>query len=100
MVVWGIVICVMLFSMSLKSGKGMWVVTIPGILIVAALATDFTGHMLHLPRQVFPYQKQSINAIHWALWIAAVPLVLLKLYDLWSKKRRKTVSVLPPSNQA
>ena len=88
-VVWGIVICIMFFSFSLKAGKGMWLVTVPGILIVAALATDFAGHMLHLPHPVFPYQKQIVSAIRWALLVAALPLLLTKLYELGSKKRAR-----------
>jgi len=84
---WGIVICVMLFSFSVKAGKGIWLVTIPGILIVATLAIGFTCHMLHLPHPIVPYQKQILSTIRW-ISLAAVPLILLmKLFELWSKKR-------------
>ena len=95
-VAWGIVICVMFFSFSLKAGKGTWLVTIPGILIVAALATGFAGHMLHLPNPLIPYQQQIVSSIRW-IPLAAVPLLLLmRLYELWSKKRARAVSPEPP----
>lgn len=96
-VVWGIVICILLFSASMKAGKGMWLVTIPAILVVAAVAINFAGHMLHLPHPIIPYQKQIIDTIKWALLIAALLLLLTKLYELWSKKRARTV---PPISVA
>lgn len=96
-VCWGIVICVLLFSASLKAGKGIWLVTVPGILIIAALGINFAGHMLHLPHPIIPYQKQIIDAINWALLVAALPLSMIKLYELWSKKRARAVSADPPS---
>lgn len=88
---WGIVICVMLIFASLKGGKGTWLITIPGILIVAALAINFSGHMLHLPHQVFPHQKQVVSTINRTLQLAILPLLLIKLYRAWSKKRSRAV---------
>ncbi len=96
-VVWGIVICIMFFSFSLKAGKGTWLVTIPAILIIVALGANFAGHMLHLPRPIFPHQKQIIDAINWVLLVAALPLSLMKLYNLWAKKRARAVSPKPPA---
>ena len=96
-VAWGIVICILLFSASMKAGKGMWLVTIPAILIVAAIAINFAGHVLHLTHPIFPYQKQIIDTISWASRIAAPLLLLAKLYELWSKKRARPVSPDPPS---
>ena len=85
---WGIVICVLLFSASMKTGKGMWLVTVLGILIIAALAIAFTGHMLHLPYPILPYQRQIVGAVRW-IPLVTVPLLLLtRLYELWSKKRK------------
>lgn len=95
LVVLGVVICVLLFSVGLRGEKGIWLVTIPGIVVVALLAVDFACHILHLPRHVFPYQKQIIDAINWTLLIAALPLSLIKLYGLWAKKRAQAV---PPMN--
>ena len=89
---WGIVICVMLISMSVKAGKGMWLVTMPGVLIVVALAANFTGHMLHLPHPVFPHQRQVMDFINFALQLAILPLLLIKLYGAWSKRRVHPVS--------
>ena len=86
-VVWGIVICVMLFSFSIKAGNGTWLVTIPGILIVATLAAGFAGHMLHLPHPIVPFQEQIVSAIRWIPLTALPLLLLIKLYDLWSRKR-------------
>lgn len=86
-VVWGIVICVMLFSFSVKAGKGTWLVTIPGILIVMTLAIGFTGHMLHLPHPIVPFQEQIVSAIRWIPLTALPLLLLIKLYELWSKKQ-------------
>lgn len=94
---WGIVICVLLFFASMKVVKGMWLVTIPAILVVAAVAINFAGHMLHLTHPIIPYQKQIIDTINWALVIAALPLLLMKLYELWSKKRARVVPYDPPS---
>lgn len=95
-VVWGIVICIMFFSFSLKAGKGTWLVTVPAILIVAALALAFTGHMAHLPHPIFPYQQQVVGAIRW-IPLVAVPLLLsLRLYEAWSKNRAQAVPSDPP----
>ena len=87
MIVWGVVICVLLIAASIKAGKGMWLVTLPAILVIAVLAIDFTCYMLRLPRHVVPYQAQIVSGIKWTLQAAAVPLLLIKLYELWSKKR-------------
>lgn len=86
-VCWGIVICVMLFSFSLKAGRGMWLVTIPAILVVATLAAGFTGHMLHLPHPIVPYQEQVLRAIRGIPLVAAPLLLLMRLYELWLRKR-------------
>jgi len=96
-VVWGTVICVMFFSFSLKAGKGTWLVTIPAILIVAALATGFAGHMLHLPHPLIPYQQQIVSSIRWIPLVLTPLLLLIKLYELCSKKRARAVSPRPPS---
>lgn len=99
-VCWGIVICVMLFSFSVKAGKGTWLVTIPGILIVTTLAIGFTGHMLHLPHPIVPYQKQIVSAIRW-IPLAATPLLLLmKVYELWSRKRAQKKSAAADLTQS
>ena len=86
-VCWGIVICVLLFSASMKAGKGMWLVTAPGILIVATLAIGFTGHMLHLPHPIVPFQEQIVSAMRWIPLTALPLLLLIKIYELWSKKQ-------------
>ncbi len=91
----GVVICVKLISVNIKAKMGLWLVTIPGMLIVAILGIDFVCHIIHLPRHAIPYQTQIVNIINWALRIAALPLLLIKLYDLWLKKRAPTIS--PPS---
>ena len=94
---WGIVICVLLFSASMKAGKGMWLLTVPTILVIAALAIAFTGHMLHLPYPIIPYQQQIVSAIRWIPLVLTPLLVLMKLYELWSKKRAQAVPSDPPS---
>ena len=94
MIVWGIVICGLLIKMSLKAGKVILLVTVPGILVVAVLAIDFACHIFHLPRFVIPHQKQVADGIHWVLRLALIPLLLIKLYNFWLKKRTKAIS--PP----
>lgn len=89
MIVWGIVICAMLIQMSLKTNKGMLLVTIPGILIVAMLAFNFSCHLFHLPRNVLPHQSQIVNGINWTLRLLIVPLLLIKVYEWWMKRRQK-----------
>ena len=96
-IVWGIVICVMLFSFSLKAGKGTWLVTIPGILIVAALVTDFTGHMLQLPHSVILYQQQIVSSIRLIPLVLAPLILLMRLYEVRSKKGARAVSPQPPA---
>lgn len=88
LVLMGILFCVLLVHYTLKAGKGIWLITIPGVLIVAAITIDFICHVLHLPPTVFPHQRQIVNAIHWTLRAAAIPLLLTKLYENWSKKRK------------
>ena len=82
----GITICVMLIRASLKANKGLLLITIPGLLIMAVMTINFVCHMLHLPN-VMPHQKQIVNAINLCLQIAIVPAMLLKLYELWAKRR-------------
>jgi len=82
----GIVICAFLVAVTIKGRKGIWLITLPGIFIVAVLGVDFVCHMMHLPRHVIPYQKQIVNAIHWTLDVVMVPLVLIKLRELWLKR--------------
>ena len=93
-VTWGIVICVMLISASRKADKKVWLVTVPGIMIIALLALNFTGHMLHLPYPLIPCPKPIMSALHWTPRIAAVFLVAIKLWDVWSKKRTRRLT--PP----
>jgi cytochrome c biogenesis protein CcdA len=87
----GIVICVLLFSVTMKAKKGIWLITIPGILVIAMLTIDFVCHMLHLPRHVVPYQAQVISTINWAFQLAVIPLLVMKLYEQWSKKRAQAI---------
>ncbi len=87
LVVLGVVICVLLFLLSMKTRKAMWLVTLPGMVIVALLDIDFVCHLLHLPHPVLPYQKQMIRFIHGALDVAVVPLLLMSLYEFRAKKR-------------
>jgi hypothetical protein len=89
MIVWGGVICGMLIAMSVKANKAMLLVTIPGILIIAFLAFNFACHLFHLPRNVIPHQTQIVNGINWALRLLMIPLLLIKVYEWWSKKRRQ-----------
>jgi len=92
LVVLGIVICAFLAAVTIKGRKGIWLITLPGIFIVAVLGIDFVCHVMHLPRQVIPYQKQVVNAIHWTLDAAMVPLVLIKLRELWMKKQARATT--------
>ena len=83
----GITICVMLVRASLKANKGLLLITIPGLLVMGVLTINFVCHMLHLPNEVMPHQKQIVNAINVGLQIMIVPVMLLKLYELWAKRR-------------
>ena len=64
LVVLGIVICAFLVAATIKGRKGIRLITLPCIFIVAVLCVDFVCHVMHLPRHVIPYQKQTVNAIH------------------------------------
>ncbi len=95
LVVVGVVICVLLVSVTIKGPKGIWLVTVPGFLITAFLGINFACHVLHLP-PLLPYQKQISTAVHWVLDAVAVPLVVFRLYEWWQKRtQRKTISLLP-----
>lgn len=91
MIGWGIVICGLLIKMSLQAKKGILLITIPGILIVLFLAFNFACHVLHLPRSILPHQLQIANSISGMLRLAAIPLLLMKLFEWWWKKRKKVV---------
>ena len=96
MIGWGVVICAMLISMTLKAKKGLWLVTIPGIFIVAFLGFDFACHMLHAS-PTLPHEKQIAAYLRWGLDAAALLLIALRLYEWWRKKRaqEKTIPPLP-----
>lgn len=83
----GLLFCAMLVRVSMKANKGMLLITIPALLVVGILTINFVCHMLHLPDDMMPHQKQIVNAINVGLQVAAVPLVLMKLYEIWSKWR-------------
>ena len=88
MVGWGVVICVMLISMTIKAQKGLWLITIPGILVVAFLAFDFACHMLRVS-PALPHEKQIAADLRWGLHAAVLPLIALKLYEWWRQKRTR-----------
>ena len=87
LVVVGILLCATLIFITVKGRNGIGLVTLPALFIVAVLGIDFVCHVMHLPRHIIPYQKQTVNAIHWILDAAMVPLVLIKLRELWLKKQ-------------
>ena len=87
----GILCCGMLIFQSAKAQRGIWLITIPAILVIGLLTINFVCHMLHISNGVIPYQKQIVNAINRGLQIVTVPLVLMKLYEIWAKRRAKAV---------
>lgn len=89
MLIWGVVICALLISGSLKAGKAAWLVAVPGVLIVAVLALNFACHIFHIS-PILPHQKQLAVGIDWALRLAAIPLLLAKLFEVWRKRRNNT----------
>jgi hypothetical protein len=91
MVVWGIVICIMLITVNIRAGKAIWLVTIPGVLVIAVLALNFACHLFHLPHHIIPYQRQVVNVINWTVRFTVIPLLLAKLYELWGKRRARVV---------
>ena len=90
LVVVGILLCAALIFITVKRRNGIGLITLPALFIVAVLGIDFVCHVMHLPRHVIPYQKQAVNAIHWTLDAAMVPLVLIKLRELWLNKQTET----------
>ena len=89
LVVVGIAGCGMLIYQSVKAPRGILLATIPGALAMGILTINFVCHMLHITDGVIPYQKQIVNGINWTCQVACVPLLLLKLYELWLKRRSK-----------
>ena len=89
MVLWGVVICAMLVAMSLKAAKAIWLITVPGVAVVAFLALDFACHIFRTPRHVVPHQVGIASGIRWAIRGAAILLLLLKLYEFRAKRRAR-----------
>lgn len=87
MIVWGVVICGMLISMSLKGGKTLWMISVPGILIVAFLTLNFAGHLFHLPHPFFSHQNSIVRGIGTVLSLAFISLLGPKLYEVWARGR-------------
>ena len=92
LVIQGVVICALFCRMIVKgTGPIRWIAA-AGVFIVAALAINFSGHMLHLRHPMFPHQKQIVGAINSTLQWAMIPLLLLKFYEAWAKKRRQVAN--------
>ena len=91
LVILGVVSCAFLIAVTIKGWRGMWLITLPAIFIVTVLGIDFVCHVMHLSRQVIPYQKQVVKAIHWTLDAALIPALLIKLRELWLKKQMRAV---------
>ena len=90
----GLIICVLLFRASFKAQNKIWLITFPGIVVVALLNLNFVCHILHL-RAPIPHLKQIVSGIQIALDVALLPLVATKVYEWWRKKRRPTAA--PPT---
>lgn len=90
LLVLGVVLCLVLFSLvrqDLKTDQGMLLITVPATLALVVVVIDDSCRVFHLPRAVIPDQVAISHAIGVFCEFAAVPLLLMKLYQ-WGRARR------------